>query len=125
MAITIGSGITIGGGISVVEGGGGGGSPVTYTAGVEFSEGGALGWDGLGSRLTIQNPWINTAAFNTLLAQPSGTVYTATTSGGNGTITSTDVWTIIVPEYIIQPGTGTGVFGGDSVQLTSITFTPA
>lgn len=100
---------------------------VTYTAGVDFTEGDNLRWVDISQQIEISGmPWINTTAFNTVIAQPSGTVYTCVVNGvGSGTITTTGVWGGGGGLNYVS-GTGTYPFtGGASWAIYSITFSPA
>lgn len=97
---------------------------VTYTAGVDYTLGSNLQFAS-GNTLSMSGSWTNTTAYNTVKAQPSGTVYTATAAGSSGTITLTGTWGG-GGGYDFVSATGTGVFSGVEIyQITSITFSPS
>lgn len=100
-------------------------SSITYTAGIEYAEGNNLEFDGTNSIISMTGMlWSNLTAFNTVKAQPSGTVYTATATGVSGTITLTGAWGG-GGGYDYASATGAGGFASATYQLTSITFAPS
>ena len=98
-------------------------APVTYTAGVDYTLGVPLRFNS-GSLSITGTPWSNTTGYYTMLASPSGTIYTATASSSSGTITTTGPWSG-GGGFDFVSGDGTGVFAaGGPYDITSITFIP-
>ena len=130
MALVIGSGITIGGGISIVEEGGGGGSPVTYIQGVDYDGPLSVTYNTTGTVFTIRGAlWINTAGFDILKSQPSGAVYTVIWQAGpnppaSGTLTTSTTWSDQGGDVYTCSATGIDTTPYNA-GITSITFTPA
>jgi uncharacterized protein YceK len=97
MAIQIGSGITIGGGIGIGAttggGGGGGGGTTSYTSqGTNYNSGGVIITQFGGNKLII-NPGAWTTSTATILALPSSTVIDVVYSSTNYELTLTSAFT--------------------------------
>jgi hypothetical protein len=131
MSVTIGEGWSIGGGWSIGDLGGGGPppGPVTYTQGVEYSVGGLQISGGMiiFDMTATEASWSDTAAFNVLKSQPSGTTFTVTRSGMQYTGTTNATWTYGggTATTTIDFTGGTAPPGGPPANITVITFTPA
>ena len=112
----IGSGITIGGGISIA--GGSAGGATTLTAGVDYSPGSAFAnnfpFENFGVNVS---GWTNIAGYNSVLAQPPGTVYTL--SGSSNTY----AFTLAFWSGEVGLGTFSPALPG-SINIDTITFTP-
>ena len=130
MALVIGPGITIGGGISVQAGGGAPPSPVTYIQGVDYDGALSVTYNTTGTVFTIRGAlWINTAGFNILKSQPSGIVYTVIWQAGPnppgpGTLTTSSTWADQGGDVYTSSATGIDTTPYNAA-ITSITFTPA
>lgn len=97
-------------------------SSTTYTEGVFYSPGG-VSRSGGGSGTTINiysSDWTSSTAFNDVLAQPSGTVFTVVQDGVTYTITTYTGWSPVSPgQFSI---TGFSDQYGPGGNITSISF---
>jgi hypothetical protein len=104
-------------------------TPVTYTQGTEYSIGGLQISGGMlvFDMTATGSSWSDTAAFNTLKAQPVGTSCVVTRSGMQYTGVINASWAYVagVASTTIDFSGGTAPPGGPPANITAITFTPA